>query len=258
MKQTISIFFFLLFFLLQANVFGQNGLILGVRGGASLVKNQYTGDLFNPNSTISRLLRYQGGVDIGFQWKNLALTAGGRYVMKGNIESQNRDDPNGDNWITPDGIIDYGEQRITSKFDFFSVPVLFRYRLGKGLVKIGLSLGPQFNIGIGNPAMSIDEDFFNTGLRKFEIPFSYGKTGEDLLRKTNVSFLVIPEAAFTVSPYGVFKVHLLLEQSGDFLNESFLWQDGGSRKINGSFKTNDLALEIGYEHRLNLNLGVKY
>lgn len=260
MKQIITfiLFFSLCFF--HVDVFAQNGLILGVRGGISLTKNKYTGDLHSPDATMGRILRYQGGPEVGYQRGSFALTVGGRYVMKGGVEKDNRDDPEGNSWVTPDGIIDYGEQKITTKFNFFSVPLLVRYRYGQGAVRVGLSVGPQFNIGVGKLTETVEENFFNTGLRVFEDTYGYGITGDAVLKKTNLSFLFMPEVSFTVSPYGVFRGCLLMERSGDMLNESFLWgdADGSIRKIRGSFKSGGVALEIGYEHRINIQTGVKY
>lgn len=259
MKQIIAILITLGLFLTYENAFSQSGLLLGARGGASLAKLKGTGDFINSDASISRVVRYQGGVDLGFQFGSLSAMTGIRYLQRGVKTSENRDDPNGKYWVTPDGRIDVGERIYTSKFSFIGVPVLARYRLGSGPIQFGLALGPQFNIGMGQVTEVYEDNFFNSGLTINEYTYDYGKAGDDLLKKSNVSFVFMPEVAFNVSPSGIFKVNLILESSGDMLNKSYLIDTGnGVRKVNGSIKSNAFALEVGYEHRLNFNVGVKY
>src|SRR5690625_6380712 len=88
-------------------------------------------------------VRYQGGVDLGFQFGSLSVMTGIRYLQRGVKTSENRDDPNGKHWIGPNGMIDVGERIYTSKFSFIGFPVLARYRLGSGPIQFGLALGPR-------------------------------------------------------------------------------------------------------------------
>src|SRR5690625_7866071 len=103
MKQIIAILITLGFFMTHQNAFSQSGLLLGARGGASLAKLKGTGDFLNSDASISRVVRYQGGVDLGFQFGSLSLMTGIRYLQRGVITSENQDDTIGKHWITKDG-----------------------------------------------------------------------------------------------------------------------------------------------------------
>lgn len=258
MKQIIAIFIVLGFFLIPEAAFSQSGLILGARGGASLSTLKVTGDLYNSDASRSRMLRYRGGVDVGFQFGSISLLSGARYVMYGAKTAENRDDPNGKAWVDEYGNIDVGERKLTNKFNTISIPVLARYRTGKGPVRVGIALGPQFNMGMGKLTIAY-EDVFTNNPGTYEYTYDFGKASDNILKKSSVSFVFMPEVAFEVNPRGVFKVNLVLESSGDLLNKSYLVNSpNGARKVQGSVKSNAFAVEVGYEHRLEFNVGVKY
>jgi len=259
MKQIIAFIMTVAFVCLYVTVDAQANLVLGVRGGASLAKLKYTGDMMDPDETISRVLRYQGGVDVGIQFGNLAILSGARFVQRGVKSTDNRDDPNGNNWILPDGSTDVGERKFESKFDFLSFPVLARYRFGQGLFQVGFALGPQFNIGMGKVTDVIEYNLLYNGIIPEENTYDFGNAGDNILKKSNVSFVFMPEVAVQAGRSGTFKVNLVFESSGDMLNKSYLVSNiNGLQKVNGSIKSNAIAVEVGYEHKINFNLGVKY
>jgi len=259
MKQIIALIMTVGLICLYVTVDAQTSLILGARGGASLAKLKYTGDALEPDASISRVLRYQGGVDIGIQFGNLAFLSGARYLQRGVKYTVNRDDPNGNYWILPDGTADVGEMKFESKFAFLSFPILGRYRFGQGPVQVGIALGPQINIGMGKVTNVKEYKLLNKGLTVNENTYDFGNAGDNILKKSNVSFVFMPEVAIAVGRSGNFKVNLILESSGDMLNKSYLVGDtNGPRKVQGSIKSNAFAVEVGYEHKINFNVGVKY
>src|SRR5690625_6867138 len=80
-----------------------------------------------------------------------------------------------------------------------------------------------------------EDHFLNTGLTVNEYTYDYGKAGDNLLKKSNVSFVFMPEVAFNVSPSGIFKVNMILESSCDLLNISYLDEGRtGDWIVNGS------------------------
>src|SRR5690625_6106381 len=85
--------------------FSRSGLLLGARGAASLAKLKGTGDFLNSDASISRVVRYQGGVDLGFQFGSLSVMTGIRYLQRGVKTSENRDDPNGKHWIDRKSVV---------------------------------------------------------------------------------------------------------------------------------------------------------
>lgn len=261
MKQIIRFIITGTLFLFISSAFSQTSLIVGAGGGANLSKQKLAGDMPFPgrdfDGTISRTLQYQGGIDLGIQFGNLAILTGARYNQRGNKLTENRDDPNSKYWVLPDGSTDVGELTVKTKYNFISIPLMARYKLGQGAFKFSIALGPQFNLGAGKVTETDEFQLLNKGEIINEYTYEYGNAGDNLLKKSNVSFVFMPGIAIDVSPKGSFKVNMILESSGDMLNKSYL-VNGGERKVQGSIKSRTFALEIGYEHRLDFNVGVKY
>lgn len=261
MKQIIRFIITGTLFLFLSSAISQTSLLVGASGGANLAKQKLTGDMPFPErnfeGTISRTLQYQGGIDLGIQFGNLAILTGIRYNQRGNKITENRDDPNNKYWILPDGTKDVGELIVKSKYNFISIPLLARYKLGQGSFKFSLALGPQFNLGVGKVTETDEYQLLNEGEIINEYTYEYGNAGDNLLKKSNVSFVLMPGVSIDVGRKGSFKVNLILESSGDMLNKSYL-VNGGERKVQGSIKSTLFAVEIGYEHRLDFNIGVKY
>lgn len=238
----------------------QSSLVLGIGGGANLTKMKGTGDYDPGDSDISRLLRYQGGVEAGVMFGRFSILTGLRFQQRGWKRTVVRDDPNNNYWILPDGRIDVGELEERTKFNVLSVPLLLGYELGSGALRFSLALGPQFNIGMGQITTTQEFDLLTAGSINNEYTRDFGTRADENFKPMHMSFVFRPGVSYEISPQSSITVNLIMDSGGDILNRSLLvtTSDGSVRKVNGSVKTRTTALEIGYRHKINFRLGAKY
>jgi hypothetical protein len=239
--------------------FSQTALILGVGGGAALSKIKGTGDLAPGDYDVSRILRYQGGVEAGMQFGGFSILTGLRFQQRGTKQSVTRDDPNGNFWVFSDGSTDVGSLDIGIKFNQLSIPLLLGYQMGGGDLKFNIALGPQFNIGMGQVTETNDYDLLQKGMIMNEYMNNFGTRADERFKPMHISFVFRPGISYDISPDGSLTLNFIFESGGDMLNRSYLVADSnGARKVQGSAKTRATALEIGYRHRINFRMGVKY
>ena len=259
MKQIITTTLTAAALFMSCALFSQSALVFGIGGGAALTKIKGTGDFEPGDHDVSRLLRYQGGVEAGVQFGGFSILTGVRFQQRGTKETVTRDDPNNNFWVFPDGSTDVGELEYKVKFNQISVPVLLGYQLGAGDLKFNVALGPQFNIGIGQITETFDYDLLQKGTIMNETMNDFGTRGDEPFKPMHMSFVFRPGISYDISPDGSLTLNFILESGGDMLNRSFLVPDNGSvRKVQGSAKTRATAVEIGYRHRINFRMGVKY
>lgn len=242
------------------NLNAQNSaIILGVNGGANFSKMGFTGDFAIPNETTSRKLGFQGGVDVGVKFGNFSFITGFRYVQRGGKTELQKSNPN-DPFIFNDGTVDVGVQNTTTRFTNISVPLLLRYQT-QGTLAFSLSLGPVINKGIGEITTETSYTLTTAGnLGPIETVSTYGDLGDDLFKSTGMGFMFSPGILYKVGENGVFRANLTYNSGGNVANKNLVVADGfgGLRNVSGKIKSSALVLEVGYEHRIDFNIGSKY
>ena len=242
------------------NLSAQNSaIILGVNGGANFSKLGLTGDFNRQDETTSRKLGFQGGVDVGVKFGNFAFITGLRYVQSGGNTELKKSDPN-DPFILNDGTLDVGVENTTTRFTTISVPLLLRYQT-QGDFALALSLGPVINKGIGDIKGEVSYELTNSGnIGPIESTYTFGDLGDDLFRSTSIGFMFSPGILYKVGDNGVFRANLTISSGGNVANDNLVVGDGlgGLRNVSGSIKSSAVVFEIGYEHRIDFNIGSKY
>ncbi len=252
-----------LFAMTVSGLFAQNSsFIIGVSGGANLSKTKSTGDFADPGETYTRALKFGGGVDLGIGFGKWAILSGIRYNQRGGKTEVNLDDPNGYMWTFPnDNNLYLGVRSRKISYNVLSVPILLRYAFGGENMQVTLAAGPSINILKGNGTI-VDEFNLLGGGNKgpIETELKKGKLGDEVLKTGNVSFIFSPGIIYKLNDNGNFKFNINFESSGNIGNNAYLTYNsfGEIAKATGSIKTNTISFEIGYEHRINFNVGSKY
>ena len=273
MKQISIIIITLGLLLIWSPAFSQTSIIVGIGGGANLSTMKYSGDFPFPDITgaeggeisYSRLLRYQGGIDLGIQFGKFGLITGAHFNQRGDKIINNAPDPNGLLWVVWDDrnerwIMDNGELEMTRKFNLISIPILLRYQLGSGAIKFNIMLGPQVNMGMGSISEVRNFTFRENGNLTQENQSKFGKGPGNAVVSSHVSFVFSPGVSFDISDRGQFKLSLMLDSGANLVNKNYIvgTPTGGERLVDGTIRTRALALEVGYEHRIDFRAGVKY
>jgi len=257
MKNLILTVAIMIAFLFNANA-QNSALILGVNGGANFSKLNYTGDFAIQDESTSRKLGFQGGVDVGVKFGKFAFITGFRYIQRGGNTELRKSDPN-DPFFFEDGTIDVGVQNTSTRFQNLSIPLLLRYQT-EGDLAFSLSLGPVINSGMGDIKTETSYTLTNAGsIGPIESEFTYGDLGDDLFKSTTVGFMFSPGILYKVGENGVFRANITYHNGGNVVNENLVVQDDlGLRNVSGSIKSNAIVFEVGYEHRIDFNIGSKY
>lgn len=244
-----------------SNLSSQNAsIIMGVSAGANVSKVKGTGDFVNSGEKFSRILRYGGGIDLGVRFGNFSVLTGARYNQRGGKSTLNLDDPNGYHWLIDDKY-DLGIRYSKFTYNTISIPILLRYEFGGESFKVSLSAGPSINLIAGTGTQIDEYDLLNGGLKgPFEGELKKGTLGDEILAPKHVSFIFSPGFIYKINDNGNIKLNFNFEASGNVINKSYLTTDsnGASQKNRGSVKSGSMAVEIGYEHRINLSVGSKY
>jgi hypothetical protein len=236
-----------------------HSILLGFSGGSNLSNLSYTGDYAISGSTSSRKLGFQGGVDVGIKFNSFSFITGLKYQQRGGKTELKQNDVNNP-FVLNDGTTDTGVFTEDSRYTVMSIPLLFRYQT-KGDLAFSVTLGPSINMGIGDitTTQTIDLDNFQD-IGPNEFKGTYGDQPVDIYRKSRLGFVFSPGVLYKVSDKGYFKANLMIENGGNIVNPNNGINNGAGQGINltGSIKSTTLSFEVGYEHRLDLNIGSKY
>lgn len=254
----------ILFLLLSISIVPQvnsqnSAFLLGINGGANFSSLKYTGYFATQNETTSSKLGFQGGFDLGFKYGNFSFLTGLQYLQAGGNTELRKDDPN-DPFFLADGSVDVGVQTTNTSLSMLSIPLLLRYQT-KGDLAFAVSLGPIINMSSGTAKTEISYNLTNAGqLGPDEYELSYGDLGNDPLSTGHVGFMFSPGILYKMSDNGVFRFNVTYRSVGDIKNDNFLVADsqGFATIVSGSIKSRALSFEIGYEHRIDFNIGSKY
>jgi hypothetical protein len=217
------------------------------------------------------LLGLSGGVSFGFQFGKFSLVSGARFYQKG-ARQESRSFDILEETDLPDlyiydpaygyGPVDLGTFKLTERQNFIYIPLLARYQFFGDDFGVTLSLGPAFNIGIGNAKSDweavgqvVGKSIDGTKER------TYGKDIIDMYKPMQTSFVISPGVVFPVGEQG--KLHFNIYWENDLsssLNDNFRDQvniDGEIflRNLDGDKRNKSFGIGISYEHHLDFNIG---
>jgi len=250
----------LLFFFFGALTAQNSAFIIGVNGGANMSKFNPEGDYaFVGDVESRRKLGFQGGLDLGLKLNSFTILTGLHYKQNNGIAEWVNNDVNRQ-FDLGNGQFDNGTFKSETILNQFSIPILLRYST-KSDFGFTVAMGPVVNIRTGKSTTTESLD-----LTRLESPSnnlinnSFGPTPNDIYSKTNVGFLLTAGLMYKVSDSGFVRLNFNYLANGDIVNETNGISDNLGNSINfvGSIRTNAVGVEIGYEHRLDFNLGSKY
>lgn len=248
-------------FLISGTSWAQTSIIFGPDAGINFAKTSMTGD-FDFADDYSSLLKIQGGLTAGVQFGMWGVVTGVKFNQKGGKATLERRDPNNPFlFIDADGnvISDVGKITVKESTNWISVPLLARARFGQGPIKFGIAIGPQFNFGIGKFKEEIDYSLTATSHPSEENTSDYGDGATNVYKPIHLSLVINPMVWYDLSPNSSLKFGLMFESGADMVNKNFLVSDDtNARTINATAKANSFGLTIGYEHRFDINVGVRY
>ncbi len=271
-KEIISIFALLT--VLTGSLNAQTSIILSPEIGIQSSKLKATGDLDlnsdfqSQDVNYSSIFTYHGGLTFGIQFSgNWALLTGAKFNQKGGKATVETRDPNNPFfYMNPDGSLgaDVGIITLTSEQNWLSIPILARGQFGKTL-KIGLAIGPQFNMGLGKYKETIEYDLENTNFPTEEESESFGTSTGTLYKKSHMSLVVLPYVSYQINKQGSIKLSVLIESGSDMVNENYVVPAGVDangnptfRNVSGTIKNSQFGVNLAYVHTFDIKAGVKY
>lgn len=272
MKKKEFTLVFVLMAIFSGGLQAQTSIILNPEIGIQFSKLDPSGDLdladqWPQDVSYSSIFTYQAGINTGIQFSgNWALITGLKFNRKGGEATiETRDPSNPFPVIQSDGTVvgDLGKITITNVQNWLSIPILARAQFGRSF-KVGLAIGPQINIGIGEYSETTEYELENTNLSSDEETAEFGTSSNNLFKKTHVSLFISPYVSYQLNNNSSVKFSLMIERSADMMNENYVVGDTDlngqpiARNVNGSLKNNQFGFMLGYEHTFDLNVGVKY
>jgi len=235
-----------------------SSIILGVNGGSNFSKLTGTGDFALSGATYSRKIGFQGGIDVGVKFGDFSFITGLKYVQGGGNTELRRDDPNNP-FVFNDGTRDVGVRSTSTSLTSISIPLLLRYQT-KGDFAFALSLGPVINSAIGS-IKTVETFDLTSGMKgPNEYEDSYGDLGNDFMNSSNLAFMFSPGLLYRLSDNGLLRFNITYMSAGGVNNDNYLIINsfGDAERASGSIGSNSLMFEIGYEHRIDFNIGSQY
>jgi hypothetical protein len=246
----------------------QTKFILNPEIGIQTSRLKASGDLDEsslfPNQEIdySSIFSYNGGVNFGVQFGgHWSIMTGVKFNRKGGrVTIEARDPQNAFPILQPDGTVvgDLGEITRTSTHNWLSIPVLAGAEFGNNL-KVGLGIGPQFNIGLGEYKIVTEYNLDNNNFPTEENTDEFGDGASNVYKSSHTSLLVIPYVSYQLNQQSSIRFTLMIESGSDMVNENLVvGTANGSRNVSGTLKNNQFGISIGYVHTFDINAGVKY
>lgn len=261
MKKLLFIIAVCAFILMGNSSRAQTSIIFGPDAGVNFAKTTVTGD-FDFADDYSRTLKINGGLTAGVQFGMWGVVTGVKFNQKGGKATLERRDPNNPFYfVDPDGnlISDVGKITVKESTNWLSIPLLARARFGQGAIKFGIAIGPQFNLGIGKYKEEIEYDLTVTNHANEENTSNYGDSATDIYKPVHLSLVVNPTIWYDLSPNSSLKFGFMFESGADMVNKNYLVSDGVQvQKIQATAKANNFGIMLGYEHRFDINVGVRY
>jgi hypothetical protein len=257
-----------LLFWISSGLQAQVSILLGPEIGIHNSKFNPTGDLdisenFQGASvTYSGIFAYQGGLTASILFaEKWGITTGIKYNRKGGTTTIETRDPNNPFLVTlPDGTqaTDVGEIIETLTSNWLSIPILARAEFGNNF-KVGLAIGPQINMGLGEYTSNIEYNLESVRLSDEEINGSFGESTTNLFKKSHLSLLILPYVSYAINPKSSLRFNVMFERGGDMVNENLVvGSANGNRNVNGTIKNSQFGVMLSYEYRFDLKVGTKY
>lgn len=248
----------LAFLFLTCSMSAQNSsFLIGVHAGTNMNKVKPTGDFTSTGLKQKRQIGFAGGLDLGVKFNSFSILTGVQYVQHGGKSLLERNDPNNP-FIFSDGTADVGKLNATTGYNTLSIPLLLRYET-KGDLAFSVSLGPVMNSILGKG--TYEETYVITSGTKgpFNSELSVGSLGTDFYKKSSVGFMFSPGVLYQIGDSGKLRVNINIYSGGNAINPNYLVNtSSGIRLVNAKETTSSFGLEIGYEHRMDFNIGSKY
>jgi len=245
----------------------QTSIILSPEIGIHASSSNITGDFdvsqFYQGADVnySSVFSYQGGLGVGFQFKNWAILTGVKYNRKGHRVTAETRNPNllFQIPVSADSVaFDVGEITSRSFHTWLSIPILFRGQFG-GAFKAGLALGPQINMAIGKYKETIEYDLENLNVNTEEYNYEYGKTTTEPMKKSHISLLILPYVSYDISPKSSVRFSMMIESGSNMVNDNFVVATAnGLRNVRATERNTQVGIMLSYEYRFELKAGVKY
>lgn len=253
---------------LSAGLHAQVSIVLSPEIGIHSSKSTPTGDLDlsedfqGMDVNYSGVFSYRGGVGVGVQFSdNWGILTGVAFNRKGGRVTITTRDPNNPFFVTPEGgtqTTDVGEVVGTTTHNWLSIPILARAQFGNA-IKVGLAVGPQFNIGLGDYRETIEFNLENTNLNTQEENLSFGESTREVFKKNHISLMIMPYVSYDINPKSSLRVSMMIERGSDMVNENYVVQSpNGQRNVSGTMPNNQIGVLLSYEYRFDLKVGVKY
>ncbi len=251
--------------LLIGSLNAQTSFILSPEIGIQFSKLKATGDIDESSNwpaqevDYSSIFSYNGGVSFGIQFADhWSLTSGVKFNRKGGKVTVEARDPQNPFPLTGGGFA-LGEFTTTVTSNWLSIPILAGAEFGDN-IKIGLGIGPQINIGLGEYKVVTEYNLDNTNIPTEEESAEYGDGASNLLKRTHTSLLLVPYVSYQLTKQSSLRFTVMIESGSDMINENLVVGDGlgGSRKVNGTLKNNQFGISLSYVHTFDIKAGVKY
>jgi hypothetical protein len=246
-------------------LYAQTKLVLSPEIGMQFSRMKATGDLDEsstwPNQEVDygSIFSYNGGVTVGIQFaEHWSITTGLKFNRKGGDVTVAARDPQFPFPLTGGGG-DLGEFKTTITSNWLSIPILAGAEFGNK-IKVGLGIGPQINIGVGEYKVVTEYNLDNTNIPTAEESEEYGDGANNLLKGTHTSLLLVPYVSYELSKQSSIRFTVMIESGSDMVNENLVVSDGlgGARKVNGTLKNNQFGFSISYVHTFDMSMGTKF
>jgi Outer membrane protein beta-barrel domain len=235
-------FFLFSFFSLSA----QSGLIFGASGGINNSRISYS-NAVNMKTSTSNLMGYQGALTVGWQFSNnFALTSGLQYAQKGTkLADDNkayRDDSNGQTFL--------GSQIGEERTNFFTIPILARYKFLSSDFGFTISSGLSLNMGQDGTAFRYVQSNNNskTYFGRYE-DVTFGDGINNLYNTFQVGFVLGAGLIVPINEKG----RLTLNVAFDFgLSDAYNTRYKNANTIFEKAFNRSTFFTLGYEHLLDI------
>lgn len=251
----------------------QTSFIISPEIGIHNSKSKPTGDLDysslfqGMDVNYSGIFSYQGGIGVGIEFSgSWGLMTGLKFNRKGGEMTISTRDPNNPFVVNlPNGTqtTDVGEILLTTNQNWLSVPLLARAQFGE-TIKVGLAIGPQFNMGLGKYKETVEYKLENTNLSSEEDELDFGESTTNMFKKNHMSLLVTPFVSYEFAKNNSIRLSAMWESGSNMVNDNYVVMKGVDQtgnpvfgNVSGTMKNSQFGVMISYEFRIGIE-GGKY
>lgn len=252
----------------------QTSFIIAPEIGIHNSKSKPTGDLDlssdfqDMDVNYSGIFSYQGGIALGIEFGgSWALMTGLKFNRKGGEVTVSTRDPQNPFLVNlPNGTqsTDVGEVVQSISHNWLSIPLLARAQFGNS-IKVGLAIGPQFNMAMGKYKQTVEYSLENTNLSTEEEEFDFGESTGNMLKKNHMSLLITPFVSYEFAKNNSIRLAAMWEAGSNMVNDNFVVMKGIDQNtgqpvlgnVNGTMKNAQFGVMLSYEFRIGIE-GGKY